>query len=292
MTLLQFLPCLDSDDMASARQRELDIRRQQAALLGLTAVAAIEKRYFLTKAGVMVDWGRQVLAACAAKVSIPPDATLPEPTPAGFQSTRVQVANETTFGAARRLVDQGLRPLALNLANGIQPGGGFLHGSRAQEEALCRSSALYQTLVDDPMYEAHRQRPRPDSTDWAILSPRVPVFRHDDGTALDELWLLDFLTCAAPFAPGVGQPESGDLLQRRIHRILDIARAYGYSELVLGAWGCGAFPNDPVRTTQDFRAALESTLSGAFSEVVFAIADWSPERRFLGPFRDTFSDPA
>jgi hypothetical protein len=27
--------------------------------------------------------------------------------------------------------DAGLRPLALNFANGIQPGGGFLYGSRA-----------------------------------------------------------------------------------------------------------------------------------------------------------------
>ena len=98
-----------------------------------------------------------------------------------------------------------------------------------------------------------------------------------------------FLTCAAPVAKSIGQPESGDLLERRIHRVLAIARAYGYSTLVLGAWGCGAFGNDPHRTARDFRHALETDFSGAFSEVVFAISDRSPERKTLGPFRDTFA---
>lgn len=120
----------------------------------------------------------------------------------------------------------------------------------------------------------------------------MPVFRHDDGTNLDQPWLLDVITCAAPFAPIVGQPESGELLERRIHRVLAIARAYGYTSLVLGAWGCGAFKNDPRRTAEDFRAALEGPFDGAFSDVVLAITDWSPERKTLGPFRDVFSPDA
>jgi uncharacterized protein (TIGR02452 family) len=48
-----------------------------------------------------------------------------------FTETTVQVTNETTLGAARRLVAQGLGPLALNFADGIEPGGGFLHGATA-----------------------------------------------------------------------------------------------------------------------------------------------------------------
>ena len=51
----------------------------------------------------------------------------------------------------------------------------------------------------------------------------------------------------------------------------------------------GAFANDPRRTAEDFRQALEGDFLGAFSEVVFAITDWSPERWFLGPFRDVFA---
>jgi uncharacterized protein (TIGR02452 family) len=59
--------------------------------------------------------------------------------------------------------------------------------------------------------------------------------------------------------------------------------------LVLGAWGCGAFENDPHRTAMDFRQALENAYRGAFSDVVFAITDWSADRTFLGPFRDVFA---
>ena len=91
----------------------------------------------------------------------------------------------------------------------------------------------------------------------------------------------------APVAPRVGQPLAGRLLQQRIGRVLSIARAFRYDVLVLGAWGCGAFGNDPRRMA-GFRQALEIDHAGAFAEVVFAIADWSSERRFLGPFRDVF----
>ena len=86
-------------------------------------------------------------------------------------------------------------------------------GATAQEEVLCRSSALYQTLLGDRMYDEHRRRQLPDSTDWAIYSPNVPVFRMDDGTELEHPWLLSFITCAAPYAPVVGQPQAGDLLR-------------------------------------------------------------------------------
>jgi uncharacterized protein (TIGR02452 family) len=138
------------------------------------------------------------------------------------------------------------------------------------------------------MYEAHRKRPLPDSTEWAIYSPEVPVFRTDDGITIEQPWLMNVLTCAAPYAPAVGRLQSAKLLRLRINRVLSIARAYSYSSLVLGAWGCGAFGNDAVLTAQHFRTALEGEFNGAFSDIVFAITDWSPERQFLGPFSEVF----
>ncbi|QEG41602.1 hypothetical protein UC8_36270 [Roseimaritima ulvae] len=214
---------------------------------------------------------------------------MPTPVPQACRETRVQVTNESTLMASRRRVDEGSRPLALNFANGVQPGGGFLYGARAQEEVLCRSSSLFSTLVDDPMYDHHRDHVPLESTDWAIYSPDVPIFRGDDGAELEELWLLSFITCAAPYAPDVGLGRSGELLRRRIQRVLEIARAFQYDTLVLGAWGCGAFGNDPTRTAADFRRLLETEFSGDFSDVTFAITDWSPDRKTLGPFRDVFA---
>jgi uncharacterized protein (TIGR02452 family) len=287
MAMLKVLPCLDSDAMAEERRRELAIPHDEAAALGRTAVEAARSGWY-AHGSRSVAWDDLVRAARDAKISIPPDADLPEANEASFAETRVRVTNETTLGAARRLAEAGARPLALNFANDVYPGGGFLEGATAQEEVLCRSSALNEALAGDPMYESHARRPRPDSSDWAIYSPGVPVFRTDAGATLPRPWLLDVLTCAAPYAPAVGQPESGDLLQQRIHRVLAIARAYGHAALVLGAWGCGAFRNDPIRTASDFHDALAGEFAGAFADVVFAIADWSPSRRYLGPFREAF----
>jgi uncharacterized protein (TIGR02452 family) len=286
MGQLLFLPCVDSAELAAARRAELDIPQPTAAALGHSAVAAMRDGRYETRDGQVVDWRAAVEAARAARLSIPPEAPLPPlPRPA-FAETRVGVSNETTLAAGRRLARIGLRPLALNFANGVNPGGGFLFGARAQEEVLCRSSALYATLDGDAMYAAHQQQGNHESSDWVILSPDVPVFRDDAGTPLAAPWLLSFATCAAPYAPSLGQPRSGDLLQARIARLLVVARAHGFESLVLGAWGCGAFANEPERTARDFRSALEGEFSGSFREAVFAVTDWSPERRFLGPFRD------
>ncbi len=92
-----------------------------------------------------------------------------------------------------------------------------------------------------------------------------------------------------PYAPAIGRAQSGDFLKQRIHRVLAIAQAYGHTDLVLGAWGCGAFHNDVRRTALDFRDALENDFRGVFSRVIFAITDWSPERKYLGPFHDVFT---
>lgn len=283
------LPCLDSEDMAQSRKSELDIPRNRAAALGHSAVKAAKQGFYLYNDCKVINWSQQVNAARTAKVSIQPDIELPMVGTQSFIQTQIQITNETTLGASRRLIRNGLRPLALNFANGLEPGGGFLSGARAQEETLCRSSSLYETLLGDQMYAKRRKRPLPDSTDWVIYSPEVPVFRADDGTELEEPWLLDIVTCAAPYAPRVGQPDSGNLLQKRILRVLKVAQFYGYSSLILGAWGCGAFENDVDRTAKDFRSALENEFDKAFEHVVFAIADWSSNRKFLGPFRDVFA---
>jgi len=77
-------------------------------------------------------------------------------------------------------------------------------------------------------------------------------------------------------------------MEARIRRVLGIAAAHGFADLVLGAWGCGAFGNDATATAQSFRESFAGPFEAAFDQVVFAVTDWSPERRFLGPFRDAF----
>jgi len=290
MTSLRHEACLDDPDLAAARRSELDIPREVALAHALETIEIVRVGRYRAPSGREVSISDAVEGARRAKASLPPHAPLPSPSAARTVETRVQVSNETTTGAARRLLGRH-RTIALNFANGVHPGGGFLRGARAQEESLCRASALYETLAGDPMYEAHARSGDAGASDWAILSPDVPFFRGDDGALLEAPFPLSVLTCAAPVAFEVGRARAADLLRDRIGRVLAIMTAYGYEAVVLGAWGCGAFGNDPRTTATDFRAALEGPFLGAFREVVFAVADWSPERRFLGPFRDAFAAP-
>lgn len=285
-TQLHINECIDSKDMAIARKNELDLPRDLAVSLGNEAVEIVRSGKYRSPRGTEVVIAEAVSKAIASKLSIPPATVLPAASNGGFETTVVEVANETTLGAARRLRALGHEPLALNFANGKYAGGGFLSGARAQEETLCRSGALFATLDGDPMYAAHARRPTPDSTDWCILSPEVPIFRTDQGTLLEEPWNLSIITCAAPVASRIGQGKAIVLMRQRIERILMVAHAYGYEALVLGAWGCGAFGNDPRETAKALFAALEGPMAGCFRYVVFAVTDWSDERRFLGPFRD------
>jgi uncharacterized protein (TIGR02452 family) len=53
--------------------------------------------------------------------------------------------------------------------------------------------------------------------------------------------------------------------------VLRVAAAHGHRELVLGAWGCGVFGNDPAEVAQVFAETLAA--SPWFDLVVFAVLD-------------------
>ncbi|WP_308017339.1 TIGR02452 family protein, partial [Streptomyces griseus] len=69
-----------------------------------------------------------------------------------------------------------------SFASARNPGGGYLNGAQAQEEALGRAAALHATLLRAPEYYAHHRAERGAFyTDRVIHSPGVPVFRDDRG---------------------------------------------------------------------------------------------------------------
>ena len=261
--------------------------RSTARQLGRSAVE-ISTLGFYEVDGNTVSIHGPLYKALQSKVSIPPDAELPEnPNPKTFAQTTVQVRNVSCMDAAKELIAQGYHPMILNFANPITPGGGFLNGALAQEETLCRSSGLYATLLDDPMYAYHKGRfDSRMASDWAILSPNVPFFRTDDGTFEDTPWLASVLTCAAPQADYAEDGQVDALMRRRIPRILDIMAAYGYTDIILGAWGCGAFGCDPTSIAKIFLDTLRDQFDCKFRTVIFAIVDDTMNRRLIRPFAD------
>lgn len=196
--------------------------------------------------------------------------------------TFVEVTGESSLEAARRL---GGRPAVLNFASARNPGGGYLNGAQAQEEALCRASALYTCqLRARAFYDHHRTHRDPFYTDRVIHSPGVPVFRDDRGDLLDSVYLVGFLTAAAPNAGVVRRTapervtELPGALTARAERVLSVAVTEGYRRLVLGAWGCGVFQNDPEQVAEAFRTLLGpgGRFEGAFDHVVFGVLDRTP----------------
>jgi uncharacterized protein (TIGR02452 family) len=205
----------------------------------------------------------------------------------------LEVTAETTAQAARRLVGEGHdRVLALNFASAMNPGGGFLSGAKAQEEDLARCSALYVCQLRQPAYyTANRACGSMLYTDHLIYSPEVPFFRNEQLELLDAPFTVSIITSPAPNAGkahGRGEaPLIRATLDRRAGHVLRVAAHHGHAVLVLGAWGCGVFRNDPGEVADVFaRLLTASSLARAFSRVVFAVYDRSKTGATLGAFRD------
>ncbi|MBY0527923.1 MAG: TIGR02452 family protein [Gemmataceae bacterium] len=265
------------------------MKRSTAAELGRETVRILEVGRYRNPVGETVDIADAIARSVAGTCSYPPDASLPG-TRLGNQQTRIEVENESTLTAAHRLVQAGYRPAALNFASARHPGGGFLGGARAQEESLARSSGLYACINGNPMYAFHQGRTDAMYSHYAIYSPDVPVIRDDEGTLLDEPFLCSFITSPAVNAKVVlerdqcRRAEIRDAMDDRIRKVLAIAANHGHEALVLGAWGCGVFGNDCQEIAELFQRALAYHFQGVFARVIFAVLDWSEERRFIGPF--------
>ncbi|WP_221091031.1 TIGR02452 family protein [Deinococcus aquaedulcis] len=215
-------------------------------------------------------------------------------------ATRTEVTPETTFAAARRLRASGPEVLALNFASARNPGGGFLKGSLSQEEDLCRCSGLYLSLTAPPVwgyYAANREEPSALYTDHLIYSPQVPVFRDDHGALLAQPVTVNVLTAPAPNAGAVAQNEPArraevlPALRRRAALVLGAAALTGQTRLVLGAWGCGVFQNDPLQVATVFRDLLAQEARGVFEQVTFAVYDRQPGQPVLGAFQAVLGAP-
>jgi uncharacterized protein (TIGR02452 family) len=266
------------------------IQRDVAKAQGIEAVSIGEDGYYQTPSGRLIDLKQEIAHAVRNTISYPPDLS-PMDSFVGENATNVEITNETTLSAANRLIKQGLKTVVLNFASATSPGGGFLNGARAQEEYLVRSSCLYQCIRNNQMYEYHRIQNDPMYSDYMIYSPDVPVIRGDEGVLLEEPYSVSIITAAAVYANGV-TPERrkyiSPVMWRRILKVLAIGVIHKHDGIVLGAWGCGAFGNDGTEIAGLFCKALRKIFRGAYKQVVFAIVDWSPERRFIRPFEDAF----
>ena len=266
------------------------IPRDLAREFGREAVSIVESGRYRAPSGRIIEIATLVDAARAGTTSYPPYVLMPE-VPEGTEDTVIEVENTTTLAAAQRLLEDGFDTVVLNFASATEPGGGFLRGARAQEEYLARSSGLYACLRENPMYAFHQEPYDPMYTDYVIYSPAVPVFRGDSGELLEEPYSVGIITCPAPDANDMSPDQLGeieDVMRGRIRKVLLTGLYHGHDAIVLGAWGCGAFGNDPRLFARLFKESIDNDVSGAYRKIVFAIVDSWEDRRTIGPFREVF----
>ena len=206
---------------------------------------------------------------------------------------RVSVTNKDSFQAAAAFE----KPLVMNFANAHKAGGGFKLGANAQEEALCRCSTLYASINSSKageMYRYNNTHLSSVESDYMLLSPDVCVFRDNGGELLRQPFHAAVITVPAPNKRGAAllasEKKIAETMTRRIRIMLRIAAKHGYKNLVLGAWGCGAFGNSARKVSGYFRDVLISEQYGrCFDEVCFAVYG-KPDGENIMAFADTFDN--
>lgn len=271
--------------------------RDKRAMMAKQTVAICEAGFYDAPSGKRVSIAEELAKAKTGTVLYSPEKPPVARTSETKRATRFDVKNETAFQALARLAASGGHVACLNFASAKNPGGGFLNGSLAQEEALACASGLYPCLLKAPeYYERNRANRSALYLDLVIYSPLVPFFRNDAGALLEKPVLASMITSPAPNAGAIAQNEPANrrhvepTMKRRAEQVLAIADAHQVDRLVLGAWGCGVFRNEPRTVARIFVELLKppGRFTGAFDEVVFAVFDRSENEATYRAFADVF----
>ncbi|KAF7297122.1 DUF2263 domain-containing protein [Mycena indigotica] len=221
--------------------------------------------------------------------------------------TVIEILETTTLDAARSAGTSGRKkPIGvLNFASAEQPGGGFINGASAQEESLARSSTLYPSLMTptaQQFYTLHSADGKDGFYSHAMIySPRIVIFRLDDGTMAVPME-IDVITSPAVHAglirkkavSGPGHAIEASIIfamRERMARILFLFERRQVRNIVLGSFGTGVFQNS-VEAVAGIWAELLGTprarFGRSFDYVAFAIVD----NDTFSHFKDSFERAA
>ena len=187
----------------------------------------------------------------------------------------------------------------LNFASAKHPGGGVKSGARAQEESLCRSSTLYPCLKTEYLYDnyySYHIEKKSNYSDRIIYIPNIIVFKTDDNIFAQDIddkdWYnIDIISCAAhnQKAYKVSYEKLKKINYNKIKAIIECSVENNIDILILGAFGCGAFANDPTLVSKTFKKILiDEEYYKYFEKVHFAIFTVGNELKNINEFNKTF----
>lgn len=206
--------------------------------------------------------------------------------------TSVIVCDNDSISAAVDIFEKtGKTPTVLNFASAKNPGGGYRHGSKgSQEEDICRRTNLYEALISEdahPYYDNHKQCDHYGLYDDVLLHcSNVFIIRDKEGNPIDPV-SINVISCSAPNAMVYRYHcDDGCCCDGNIDKTLSLtirSRMLGVIEgavtfsgvnnpIILGAWGCGVFKNDPlVVASQWYDLLIENKMANYFDSVIMAI---------------------
>ncbi len=204
---------------------------------------------------------------------------------------KTTVENLTAIAAIRRLHQEGRTKIGvLNFASAKNPGGGFLNGAMAQEESLAASSTLYHVLTrHEEYYRQNRAQRSMMYLDYAIYAPDVLFFR-DEGFRLVEdpvkaaVLTLPAVNMGQVLIKGEDPNQAQAVMRRRMKLALCIFAHQGAKNLVLGAYGCGVFRNDPEKVAAWWQELLTEGLGSCFDSIFHAVLDRSRNQACIRAF--------
>lgn len=212
-------------------------------------------------------------------------------------STSFELLDLDTVSALVKASAKSEKVTILNFASYRHPGGGYLNGSKAQEECLCAESNLYNILskfnntIDESItnIEAYRNN---KTYYYGYNTSKYHKYKGNLYTnrglytpdvifipALRKPIKADVITVAAPNYSAsrkyVSAQENSRELESRIKFILEILSENNTDTIILGAFGCGVFGQEPVEVAEIMLKLLTTDFKGVFNKVIFAIPDKS-----------------
>lgn len=186
--------------------------------------------------------------------------------PTRSEKTIIKVLDQDSLVAERQAVQEGARrPLVLNFADNLFPGGDVRNGSGAQEESLWRRTNLCITQA---------QQFYPLLDEEGVYTAVATVLKDVNGVLLPNPWFSSFVA-----VPGLRNPTLTDnhlsltdldILRNKVRLICQVGAQYNHDALVLGPLGCGAWKNPPQDVAKVFREVLLREYKGVFRLVLFA----------------------
>ena len=189
-------------------------------------------------------------------------------------------------GASYEIAKDYFRPLILNTANALVPGGGCLTDIDTEEARLCRATSLYRSLSSQKATQVYLYNENNKSfrhSDYMLLSPLVAVIRDHNMELLRHPYPVSILSavpvdCKEGNTSNFLKSEMEQIMKMRIRMILMVAARNMYRNLILTPFGCEEYGHKPEQIARYFRDVLwEEQYIEYFEHIVFAIENTAPK---------------